>query len=212
MDFGRTHEIKKDEQPAMMKLPLKIALATLVLLIGFSGNAAYDIWTYAEMNELVHADAAIVLGTAVWGDEPSPVFRERINHSIWLYENDYVEKIIFTGGKTNGSELAESVVAKTYAMAHGIPEEDIYIEDRSLVTIENFRYVEELANINGLMNFLVVSDPLHMKRAIQMAEDTGFDVFASPTQTSEYNSLKTIVPFFFREIGAYVAYSFSIGD
>lgn len=182
------------------------------MLVGFSGNAAYDIWTYAKTSELVKADAAIVLGTAVWGDQPSPVLRERINHSIWLYENDYVEKIIFTGGKTNGSMLAEAVVSRNYAVSRGIPPEDIFIEDRSLVTIENFRFVSEIAELHELSNFLVVSDPLHMKRALQMAEDTGFDAYTSPTTSSEYNSMATIVPFFFREIGAYVAYALSIAD
>jgi len=170
------------------KLPVKIFLAAMVFLVGFSGFAAYDIWTYAETTELVKADAAIVLGTAVWGEEPSPVLRERINHSIWLYERDYVEMIIFTGGKTNGSQLAEAVVSKNYAIAQGIPEEDILIE---------------------FSDFLVVSDPLHMKRALQMAEDTGFVAYSSPTTSSEYNTLATIIPFFFREIGAYVAYTLS---
>ncbi|PKH09266.1 YdcF family protein [Planomicrobium sp. MB-3u-38] len=203
---------KKDELELLTKLPVKIVIAALILLVGFSGTAAYDIWTYAKTSELVKADAAIVLGTAVWGDEPSPVLRERINHSIWLYENDYVDKIIFTGGKTNGSELAEAVVSKNYAIAHNVPEEDIYIEDRSMVTIENFRFVAEIAELHELTDFLVVSDPLHMKRALQMAEDTGFEAFTSPTTTSEYNSLTTIVPFFFREVGAYMAYSLSIGD
>ena len=189
------------------KLPVKIFLAAIVFLVGFSGFAAYDIWTYAKTSELVKADAAIVLGTTVWGEEPSPVLRERINHSIWLYENDYVEMIIFTGGKTNGSQLAEAVVSKNYAIAQGIPEEVILIEDRSLVTIENFRYVSEIAELHELSDFLVVSDPLHMKRALQMAEDTGFKAHTSPTTSSEYNSLATIIPFFFREIGAYVAYT-----
>ncbi|MFD1030466.1 YdcF family protein [Metaplanococcus flavidus] len=196
----------------LTKLPVKILLAALIMLVGYSGSAAYDIWTYAKTTELVKADAAIVLGTAVWGDEPSPVLRERINHSIWLYENDYVEKIIFTGGKTNGSELAEAAVSKAYAISQGIPLEDILTEDRSLVTIENFRYVSEIAELHELANFLVVSDPLHMKRALQMAEDTGFEAYSSPTTSSEYNSAATIIPFFCREIGAYVAYGLSIGD
>lgn len=195
----------------LTKLPVKILLATMIMLLGFSSFAAYDIWTYAKTSDLVKADAAIVLGTAVWGEEPSPVLRERINHAIWLYENDYVEKIIFTGGKTNGSQLAEAVVSKNYALAHEVPEEDILIEDRSLVTIENFRFVSELAELHELSEFLVVSDPLHMKRALQMAEDTGFDAHTSPTTSSEYKSLGTILPFFFREIGAYVAYTLSIG-
>lgn len=191
------------------KYTVKIILATLVFLIAFSGFSAYNIWTYAQTSELVKADAAIVLGTAVWGDEPSPVLRERINHAIWLYENEYVEVIIFTGGKTNGSQLAEAAVSKNYAVAQGIPGEDILIEDRSLVTIENFRYVSEIADLHELSDFLVVSDPLHMKRALLMAEDTGFDAYTSPTTSSEYNSPATIIPFFFREIGAYVAYTLS---
>ncbi|RLQ91958.1 YdcF family protein [Planomicrobium sp. Y74] len=194
------------------KYTVKIIMATLIFLVACCSFSAFDIWAYSQTSELVKADAAIVLGTAVWGDEPSPVLRERINHSIWLYENDYVGKIIFTGGKTNGSELAEAVVSKNYAMAHGIPEEDIFVEDRSMVTIENFRFVSEIAELHELSDFLVVSDPLHMKRAIQMAEDTGFEAFTSPTTTSEYNSLTSIVPFFFREVGAYVAYSLSFGD
>lgn len=194
------------------KYTVKIMLTILIFLVACCSFSAYDIWTYAKTSDLVKADAAIVLGTAVWGDEPSPVLRERINHSIWLYENDYVDKIIFTGGKTNGSALAEAAVSRKYAIAHDIPEEDIYIEDRSMVTIENFRFISEIAELHELSDFLVVSDPLHMKRAIQMAQDLGFEVFTSPTTTSEYNSLTSIVPFFFREVGAYVAYSLSIGD
>lgn len=186
-------------------------MAALIMLTGFSGFSAYDIWTYAKTTELVKADAAIVLGTAVWGEEPSPVLRERINHSIWLYENDYVEKIIFTGGKTNGSEFAEAAVSKKYAISRGIPPEDILTEERSLVTIENFRFVSEIAELNELTDFLVVSDPLHMKRALKMAKDTGFEAYTSPTTTSEYNSMASIFPFFCREIGAYVAYALSLG-
>lgn len=41
---------------------------------------------FSSKNQLIKTDAAIVLGAAAWGDEPSPVFRERINHAIWLYE------------------------------------------------------------------------------------------------------------------------------
>ena len=45
-----------------------------------------------------HADAAVVLGAAAWDKRPSPVFRERINHAITLYQSHRVGKIIFTGG------------------------------------------------------------------------------------------------------------------
>lgn len=59
--------------------------------------AAVAIWTYGAKTEPVKSDAAIVLGAAVWGDKPSPVFQGRIDHALWLYKHQYVDKLIFTG-------------------------------------------------------------------------------------------------------------------
>ena len=134
-------------------------------LLIFTIITAYGIWTFAAESELIKTDAAIVLGTKVIGDQPSPVLKERINHSIWLYENDYVEKIIFTGGKTDGADFAESEVSRDYALSMNVPAEDILIETQSMITEENFLYASEIAAEQELDSFLVVSDPLHMKRA-----------------------------------------------
>lgn len=190
----------------MKKITANLVLGTSLLLAVFICCSAYNIWTYGSQTELIHADAAIVLGTAVLDDEPSPVLRERINHSIWLYENGYVDKIIFTGGKTNGAIYAESEVSKNYAMKHDIPAEDIYIETRSMITEENFLYASEIAAEHDLEDFLVVSDPLHMKRALSMAEDAGIDGYSSPTTSSEYKTLSSKIPFFLREVVCYVGY------
>ncbi|MGF6354254.1 vancomycin permeability regulator SanA [Paenibacillus sp. 4624] len=46
------------------------------------------------------SDAAIVLGAAVQGDIPSPVFRERIEQAIRLYKVGTVRNLIFTGGSS----------------------------------------------------------------------------------------------------------------
>lgn len=181
----------------------RLFLAVLLIFILF---AAYSIWTYAAESELIRTDAAIVLGTKVIGDQPSPVLKERINHSIWLYENGYVGKIIFTGGKTDGADFAESEVSRDYALRMNVPAEDILIETQSLITEENFLYASEIAVEQGLDSFLVVSDPLHMKRALLMAHVAGIDAHSSPTTSSVYQSLSSKLPFFAREIGAYVGY------
>lgn len=77
---------------------------------------AVSIVQFSRMDETVEADAAIVLGAAVFGNEPSPIFRERINHAIYLYESGLVQKIIFTGGHDDDGRVAESLVAKEYAL------------------------------------------------------------------------------------------------
>ncbi|MFE7061798.1 YdcF family protein [Sutcliffiella sp. NPDC057660] len=158
------------------------------------------------MNELEKSDAAIVLGAAVYNGTPSPVLRERVNHAIWLYENEYVEKIIFTGGKSREDSLTESEAAKEYANSKKVASGDILIEVNSKITEENLLYALEVAEANKLNTFILVSDPLHMKRTTMIAEDFGMDVRSSPTQTSAYKTYKTKIPFFFRELFFLIAY------
>lgn len=182
-----------------------LIILSLVQTILIAATAT-SIWTFASESELMEADAAIVLGTKVVGGEPSPVLEQRIRHAIDLYEAGYVEKIIFTGGITDGADLAESVVSRDFAIRNHVPEEDILIETQSLITEENFRFAGELADENGLSSFLVVSDPLHMKRALLMAEHAGIDAHSSPTPSTEFKGFANIAPFFAREVVCYMAY------
>lgn len=188
----------------LLKILLTITAAVFLFII----YSAYSIWSFRDKNQLVKTDTAIVLGAAIWEGEPSPVFRERINHAIWLYENGYVEKIILTGGKGEGEQFAESEVAREYAIQNEVPPEAILIETKSTITEENLEYAYELASEHNLKTFTIVSDPLHMKRAMLMAQAIGMEAYTSPTQTSAYQSLNTQIPFFFRELFYYIGYIF----
>lgn len=180
---------------------------SIVIFIGYS---AFSIWTFKDKVELVKTDAAIVLGAAAWNDKPSPVFRERINYSIWLYENNYVDKIIFTGGKGKDDKYAESEVARDYAIKNNVNSEDILIETKSKITEENLKYAYEIAMEENLNTFTIVSDPLHMKRAMLISKTIGMESYASPTQSSVYKTLNSQVPFFFRELFFYIGYIISL--
>jgi uncharacterized SAM-binding protein YcdF (DUF218 family) len=190
-----------------MKKVIFIVIASFLIFIGYS---AYSIWSFSFKNELVKSDAAIVLGAAVWSNKPSPVLRERINHSIWLYNNGLVDKIIFTGGKGEEGTLSESEVAKEYAIKKKVKPEDILIETKSKITEENLKYAKEIATDNNLKSFTVVSDPLHMKRAIFIAKVFNMEVYSSPTPSSVYHTLQTKLPFFFRELFYFLGFIVSI--
>lgn len=184
----------------------RIVAGMFVILVLYFLWTAISIWSFANKMELEQSDAAAVLGAASWGDKPSPVFRERINHAIWLYENGYVSKLIFTGGKGNGAKLAESEVAKVYAMKQGVRENDILIETNSKMTEENLEEVKKIAINEEIKTLTIVSDPLHMKRAIAIAHHLDLKVYSAPTQSSEYKSLKTKVPFLIKEMFYYIGY------
>ncbi|MCH1626714.1 YdcF family protein [Ferdinandcohnia quinoae] len=183
-----------------------LILVVFLIFIIYSG---FSIWAFSEKEELVKTDAAVVLGAATWDDQPSPVLRERINHSIWLYQNGYVDKIIFTGGKGEGKKYAESEVARNYAINNQVNHEDILIETESTITEENLTYAFEIATKNNLKTFTIVSDPLHMKRAMLMAENTGMTAYPAPTPSSVYKTAKSKIPFFLRELFFYSGYIIS---
>ncbi len=60
---------------------------------------------------------------------------------------------------------------------------------------------------HALDTAIIVSDPLHMKRAMLMAEDYGICAYSSPTPTTMYRSAKTQIPFLAREVFFYIGYS-----
>ena len=175
-------------------------------MLFFISYAAWSVWSYGDTFEMEKTDAVIVLGAAAWHKDPSPVLRERINQAISLYEDGYTETIIFTGGKGEGAPFAESEVSKEYAIEQNVPEGDILVETDSQMTEGNLRNALELGKKHDLHSFSIVSDPLHMKRAMLLAKDLGMEAYATPTQTSAYRSWRSKLPFFLRELAFYSAY------
>lgn len=146
------------------------------------------------------SDCAIVLGAAAYGNKPSPVFAERINHAVELHRGGVVKYLLFTGGRVTASDKSESAVARTHALAAGVPASAILTEDVSRTTGQNLHEAKQVMELHGLRTAVIVSDPLHLKRAHSMAEDLGIDSVTSPTPTSRYRSLGAKAGFLVREV------------
>ncbi|MBX7245299.1 MAG: YdcF family protein [Candidatus Sumerlaeaceae bacterium] len=169
-----------------------IALSLGLILV--SCTIAYlplSIWLYGTHDETRPADAAIVLGAAVIGQIPSPAFRERIRHGIDLYKRGTVKRLLFTGGRAQGDDLSEAEAARNMALEAGVPPTAILVETSSTTTLGNFTYAKSFLDTAGIRTLLVVSDPMHMRRAMTMARDLGLDAYSSPTPTTQYRSFST---------------------
>ena len=186
-----------------------ISLCIILSIILCSIFTAFSIVNYGKIDQKTSSDAAIVLGAGTADGEVSPVYRERINHAIWLYENGYVDFLILTGGIGEGNVLSDSYAAKQYAISKSVPEHVIFIEEQSVITEENLAYAKMIMDEKMLNTAIIVSDPLHMKRAMLMAKDYGTDACSSPTPTTMYKSMKTQIPFLAREVFFYIGYSFA---
>lgn len=181
-----------------------IALA-LFLIIPFM-ILAIDVYQFSQQDQTRQVDAAIVLGAGVIRGRPSPVLRERINHATQLYEDGYVDYIIFTGGVGRRDTLSEAEVSRDYATNRGVPSEAILLDTTSTNTRENLANAQTVANTHQLETFLIVSTPFHMKRAISLANDIGLEAYSSPTRTIQWINIMTKSYAFFREVVAYGSY------
>ena len=184
-----------------------IVAVILFVSIGFIATAI-SILSYGEKDEKQAADVAIVLGAALDYNTVSPVYRERINHAITLYNEGYVKYIILTGGIGEGNIYSDAFIAMEYAVSKGVPKDVILLEEKSTITEENIFYSKEIMDKNNLETAIIVSDPLHMKRAMLMAEDYGLKAFSSPTPTTMYKTNQTKYPFLARETILYIGYLF----
>ena len=184
----------------------KIFLVLMILLLSWSVYVAYSIFEYAQIDETTPADVVIVLGAGVRNGQPSGIFRERIDHAIDLYERGIVNSIIFTGGVGPGNQLAGSEVARQYAVEHGVPRASIFIETNSTDTRENLYEALRVMESRNFRTALIVSDPLHMYRAMSIAGDLQMTAYPSPTPTSRIDSTRAIVNFMTREIISVTVY------
>lgn len=184
----------------------KLAISFFTIPLAWLLFLTISIIWYANKSDTGEADAAIVLGAAVARGAPTPVFEERIRHAVDLYHAGRVRVLILTGGVGAGDTLAESEVARQYCLARGVPADDIAIETQSSSTRENVIQAHRLLVERGLGRTLIVSDPLHMRRAVTEARDVGIDAYPSPTPTSRYTGWATRSRFVAREVYFYARY------
>ena len=172
----------------------------LLLALWLLGVAAYIVLV-GERDQAAPADAIIVLGAAAYDARPSPVFEERIRHGIDLYQRGLAKKLIFTGGYGGGgARFSESQVARRYALKHGVPESAILIESSSRTTRQNLEQARKLMQQRGLHRVIVVSDPLHMSRALRLSHDLGIDALGSSTPSTRFRTVQTQWRFLLQEV------------
>ena len=192
-----------------MKFPVpslrKIALLGLLLVSAYT-LVALRIVHFGNQISDSSADSAVVLGAAAWGNKPSPVYRERINEAISLYKQGRVQWIIFTGGTPRSGYPSEAEVGRQFSAAYGVPMTAMLVDIESRSTWGNLEHAKVLMGRAGIRSALLVSDPLHMLRAMAMATDLGLRAQPAPTLSSRFRSWTTWGKFLWRETWLYISY------
>ena len=162
----------------------QIALGAIAGAVLVAAWASFRIWEVGNRDDRQAVDAIVVLGAAQYNGRPSSVLKARLDHAIDLYHAGVAPYLIMTGGKAEGDRTTEAATARVYALAKGVPDGAILIEDRGRTTLESLRGVADLLRGYGLTTTLFVSDRTHMLRILRIARDIGLTDLGSPTTTS----------------------------
>ena len=116
----------------------------------------------ARAEPALDRDYLIILGCAIRKDgTPTPLLAKRIDRAIEFYEKQKKETgkdllFITSGGKGSDEKISESASMKQYLIEHGIPEDLIVEENKSVDTYQNMQFSKEKIDAmdpNGKISF-----------------------------------------------------------
>lgn len=210
MNMRETPANSSRQRETLVAALMRSVLWVMVMIIMYLGVVTYLVSAQSKRDETRQADAAIVLGAAVWAGTPSPVLRARLDHALLLFQNKQIQRIVVTGGVGRGDNMSEAEASAEYLVSKGVPVEAILLEEQGRSTYESLKAAAVLAQDANIRRVLLVSDPFHMLRSLKMAQDLGLEAYASPTLTSPISTRPLEEQFYMlREAIAYTAYLFN---
>ena len=175
-----------------MRTLRRVLLVVLLALIAYPLWLGFRIWDQSHNDEVYFADAIVVLGAAQYNGNPSPVFKARLDHALYLYEEELAETVVVTGGKRKGDRFTEAEAGSLYLQEASVPSSAILSETEGRTTFESLEAVSEIAEAQDFDRALFVSDPLHSERIKRMATDLGFEkAYTSPASYVDLNRSRT---------------------
>ena len=149
------------------------------IIVGFSlllVIEGYLIYRGAEEYSALDADAVIVLGAGVNGENPSLVLQTRIRAA-----RDYIAghpdiPVVLSGGQGPGEDITEAEAMRRALEETGA---ELLLEERSTSTEENLALSKEVLTEYGIdaesARIAIVTNGFHVTRACMLASEQGYE-------------------------------------
>ena len=121
-------------------------------------------------------DAVVVLGAAMMSPGlPGPALRRRLEHGVAVFFARNAGHLLVSGGLV-GPPPAEARMMRDLAIARGVPDSRIIVEDMARNTFENAVYAGRIIRERGWLRVVVVTDAFHLPRALYVFRRIGLQV------------------------------------
>lgn len=122
------------------------------------------------------------------GNKVSKLLADRIDKAIAVYKNCPTPPIMIpSGGKGSDEDLSEAEAMAGYLKEHGIPEEQIILEDKSTTTRENLIFSKNIIeNRDGNHYTALVTSNYHVYRALRYCKKIGLNCTGIGSRVAPY--------------------------
>jgi SanA protein len=175
----------------VMFVVVVFTVTNVITILGTKGSIVSK-----QEAQTYNADAVVVLGASVLADgTPSTILQDRLDDGIALYFAGAAPKIIMSGD--NGTALYNEVKAmKAYAIAKGVPSEDIFCDHAGFSTYESMYRAKY---VFGCQRIVVATQTYHLYRALWSAKSLGMQAIGV---ASDYNDYQKQLQYDIREFPA----------
>ena len=169
-----------------VRIILRSVQAGYVLFLVIAAFACLQM--YRETRNLPSEDTdqtMIVLGCGLEGDRPSQMLWRRLTAAETYLRQHPDIPVIVSGGQGSDEIMPEALCMKNWLLDHGIPEERIFMEDRSSTTYENLKFSKAVIEENDLPEqIIIVTNNFHSCRAAMIARKQGYSCTSVPAKTT----------------------------
>ncbi|MBT8150030.1 MAG: YdcF family protein [Gammaproteobacteria bacterium] len=127
-----------------------------------------------------HVELAPEYGGRAW---PTSDAQARLSYAAWL-QRQIQKPLMLTGGTPSGSQYAHAQVCAEYLQSlFGL--QPVWIEASSRTTAENAQQAAAILLQENIHTIVLVTQSMHMRRALLLFEQAGFDVIPAPTELAD---------------------------
>jgi SanA protein len=165
------------------RLALTLLLGLLlVVLLRWWTNYRYSREVYSL--EVVPArPVAIVFGAGVYPNgQLSPVLEDRVYTAVQLYTSGKVQKLLLTGDNRT-LDYNEPQHMRDYALALGVPDEDIVLDYAGRRTYDSIYRARHIFEVDAA---ILVTQAYHLDRALFTAQGLGIDAVGVCADRRDY--------------------------
>lgn len=166
-----TYRMKHLTLNTILGIELLILFVLITNGVVYVGTKAY---IYDDAMNAPNAQTALVPGAAVFRDGTlSPVFTDRVDMAVTLYEAKKVSKILVSGDNSTESHN-EVNPARLYLLNKGVPDQDIFLDHAGFDT---YSTMYRARDIFGVSSILITTQSFHLPRAVFIARQLGIEAY-----------------------------------